>query len=857
MSFSNRVGTGLAGFDAVIDQLRLGDNVVWQVQTIDEYRQVVEPYVNQALSDGRRLVYLRFGRHPAVMDEKLASRLYRFDPAVGFESMASEIHSIIEKEGREVFYVFDCLTDLLEFWYSDLMIGNFFRLTCPFLYQLDTIAYFALLRNAHTYDTIAGIRETTQLLLDLHTVACQLYIHPLKVWERYSPTMFFPHLIKGPEAVSITASAQAAALFASREWDQAPQDYWEVILTRARAALTGPRPEREWTRDLLISLILGREPRIKELCLKYFDLKDILSIAMREIGTGRIGGKSVGLLLARQILEKDAPELVRDHWEPHDSYYLGSDIYYTYIVQNGWWDLRMKQKTADGYFSAAPELRQKLLGGRFPPSIRERFMRMMEHFGQSPIIVRSSSLLEDNYGNAFAGKYDSVFCANQGNPEDRYQAFEQAVRDVYASTMNEDALAYRMNRGLVDSDEQMAILVQRVSGDHYNNRFFPHVAGVGNSSNLYVWDQALNPEAGLVRIVFGLGTRAVDRVSGDYVRLVALENPQKKPPVAYGQEKKFSQHRADVLDLSNNVLTDVLIETLAAEDLKADSELFFSPDFEAQRRLREAGQSSGRPPVILDFEKMLTETDFPQLAADVLARLSLAYQYPVDVEFTVNFRPDSSYTFNLLQCRPLQTKGLGAAVELPDPRPEDVLLAANGNFMGGNARLAFDYVVFVKVKEYLGLSLQDQYEAARLIGRLNNRLKEFKTLLIGPGRWGTSTPSLGLPVHFSELGHMTAVCEYAYQEGGVTPDLSFGSHFFQDIVESGIFYAAIFGDSESVTFRPRLVLDRPNLLEQSVPGSEALVDVVHLARLEGLTLYADVNTQRLICCRPPGASFGV
>ncbi len=134
--------------------------------------------------------------------------------------------------------------------------------------------------------------------------------------------------------------------------------------------------------------------------------------------------------------------------------------------------------------------------GKFPATIKEQFIQVLEYFGQSPIIVRSSSLLEDNFGNAFAGKYDSVFCVNQGTPEQRYQAFENAIRTVYASTMNVDALEYRMNRGLFAKDEQMAILVQRVSGDHHGEHFFPHIAGVGNSSNLYVWDKSVEMEAG-------------------------------------------------------------------------------------------------------------------------------------------------------------------------------------------------------------------------------------------------------------------------------------------------------------------------------------------------------------------------
>ena len=206
-----------------------------------------------------------------------------------------------------------------------------------------------------------------------------------------------------------------------------------------------------------MSMLIGSESRMFELYDRYFTLKDILRIAAREVGTGFIGGKSEGMLVARKILEEEGKDRFKPILESHDSYYIGSDVFYTYIVQNGWWELRTKQKTEEGYFQYAPELKEKILQGEFSENIQEKFVQMLEYFGQSPIIVRSSSLLEDNFGNAFAGKYESFFCVNQGTPEERYKAFEQAVRNVYASTMNEDALAYRMNRGLFNKDEQMAI----------------------------------------------------------------------------------------------------------------------------------------------------------------------------------------------------------------------------------------------------------------------------------------------------------------------------------------------------------------------------------------------------------------
>ncbi|HPU18161.1 MAG TPA: PEP/pyruvate-binding domain-containing protein, partial [Bacillota bacterium] len=488
-------------------------------------------------------VYVRFANHAPIIDENMNIETYHINPKIGFESFTIEIHNLIKEQGKRVLYIFDCLTDLLEYWYSDLMIGNFFKATCPYLYDLETVAYFAIRRNYHTYSTIAGIRETTQLLLDLYQINEKTYIHPLKVWQRYSPTMFFPHLIQGQEAVCITSSSDASELFNSINRYEIRLDYWNTVFNDAKKMLSAPREEQEATKKRLMHMLIGTESRMLQLCDRYFSLKDILAIASREIGTGFIGGKSVGMLLARKILEVEGGDRFTQYLEPHDSFYIGSDVFYTYIVQNGWWRLRTKQKTPEGYYTYAAELKEKLLHGSFPKDIQEQFINMLEYFGQSPIIVRSSSLLEDNFGNAFAGKYESVFCVNQGTPQERYEAFEQAVRTVYASTMNEDALNYRMNRGLAQKDEQMAILVQRVSGDRYGDYFFPHLAGVGVSSNLYVWDESIDMNAGMLRLVFGLGTRAVDRTDGDYVKVVCLDNPLRTPPINYDDEKKFSQHR--------------------------------------------------------------------------------------------------------------------------------------------------------------------------------------------------------------------------------------------------------------------------------------------------------------------------
>ncbi len=842
---SDRVSTGNRGIDEVIDMLRMGDNVVWQVDSVSDYRKVVEPYLRQAREDQREIYYIRFGSHEPVIEDTEGIHVMRVQAELGFEHFAMKVHYIIKEAGRDVFYIFDCLTDLVKCWYSDLMIGNFFHVTCPYLYELNTVAYFALIRDSHTEHTISRIRDTTQVLLDLYNVGGNYYLHPLKVWLRQSESMFLPHLIEGKQARTITSSFQAAALFSHFSLDRNRTDYWDVVFQEASMKLSGSEEEQRESKELLIKLLIGEDHSIAKLCRQYLSLRDLLNIKSRELGTGRIGGKAVGMFLARKILEQDTEHNFSAVLEVHDSFYMGADVFYTYIVHNACWRLRTKQKSGEGYYEYAPALKEKLLTGSFPEYLVEKFKAMLEHFGQSPIIVRSSSLQEDNFGNAFAGKYDSVFCVNQGTLEERYEAFEKAVKQVYASTMNEDALNYRMNRGLWDKDEQMALLIQRVSGDYYGKYFFPHVAGVGNSSNLYVWDPSIDMSAGMMRLVFGLGTRAVDRIEGDYPRIVCLDDPTRPPMISYGDEKKFSQHYVDLLDTASNEWTHRDADEILRMDIGADKNLFSSLDVDTMRWLRERGQKAPNL-YILNFNRLLKYTDFPQQIRQMLKRLSEVYDYPVDIEFAANFDRDGSYRINLLQCRPLQTRGLGRTVTVPEVKDEKkCYLKTHGNFMGGNVRIPVDYVILVKPKEYLALSEQDRYGVARVIGRLNTVLKDSNAMLVGPGRWGTSTTSLGVPVHFTELCHMCAICEVAYKEGNLMPELSYGSHFFQDLVESGVFYAAVFEKDRDVLYRESYVLERENCIGELTETNYG--NVVHVARTEGLELYSDTVSQTLVC----------
>jgi len=787
-------------------------------------------------------------------------------PEIGFETFTAQIHKVIEEAGRGTFYVFDCLSDLAADWYSDLMLGNFFMVTCPYLYDLETVTYFALLRDGHSFDAVSAIRGTTQLLIDVFRHKERLYVHPLKVDQRHSPTMYLPHVWDESAFRPITESALLSEVLVDltkRRVDAAPRtlDIWDRKLLRAREVLDevrlGVRPGEEAAEIFarLLRMMVTRDERLVALASRWFGLDDLLAIRKRMIGTGLIGGKSVGMLLARAILCK-ADARWRERLETHDSFYIGSDVFYTFLVRNGCWRARRGQRNAATFMDGAEEARERIVSGTFPGFLREQFVAMLEYFGQSPIIVRSSSLLEDSFGNAFTGKYDSVFCPNQGSPQQRLSAFLDAVQTVYASTMSSEALLYRAHRGLIDRDEQMAILVQRVSGAVHGHLFYPQVAGVGLSYNPYVWSDRIDPEAGVLRLVFGLGTRAVDRSDDDYTRMVALNEPLRRPESSHGDGGAgYSQRRVDVLDLSANRFASETIDDVArvSPDLPIDL-------YAARRGALARGAATRRPSDdgwVLLFGKLLSETPFVPYMREMLGILRDAYEYPVDTEFTANFLPDGRCLVNLVQCRPLQVKEGGNIVDPPKRIPRGALvLESRGPVIGQSSLSRLDRVIYVDPAAYSSLSQRDRPSIGRLIGRIVHLPAEGgprNTLLLGPGRWGTSTPSLGVPVSFAEIDTVSAICEIIGVGMPVVPDVSLGTHFFNDLVEANMLYLAVHPTRRGDLLNMKFLAGARNLLAELLPEDAEWAGVVRVIDLpetgDGRCLYLNANSfrQRVVC----------
>ncbi len=812
MAAFDRISCGIPQLDTVFDNIRLGDNVVWQLSSLEDFPTFVEPFVAQCLADKRPIIYMRFASHEPLVKPQPGVTIYELNPHKGFEAFTIEVRELITKEGREACYVFDCLSELQAAWSADLMMGNFFRVTCPYLFELDTVAYFPIIRGGHSFQTIAKIRDTTQVLIDVYSSPeNDLYVHPLKMWNRYSETMFLAHRYspQTKEVFTLTDGMEASKFYAlaGEEAQAAPDrntDSWDRFFAAAQSDFRqGTLTANTCTK--MCNMMITKDPKMREMVKRYFEPTDYFEIRNHMVGTGIIGGKACGMLLARKMIQLQQPEVYK-HLEPHDSFYLGSDVFYSYLVANDLWTIRIRQRSEEGFIDEAPALKEGLLNGSFPEDIRERFMRILDYYGQAPIIVRSSSFLEDGFGNAFAGKYDSVFCANMGSLEERLDAFESAVRRVYASTMNPSALEYRRRNGLDRKEEQMALLVMRVSGSHYGHRLFmPTAAGVGYSHSTYRWSDSLDPSAGMLRLVAGLGTKAVDRTQSDYPRIISLDKPLAQTNQTWADKHRYSQHNADVLDLEKRTITECNVLDLADLFPRFAQQAVFEHDREAEGRLRERGQY--RPVLFASCQGLAENREFTTLMANMLSTLERCYEHPVDIEYTVNVGKDNEFVVNLLQCRPLHLLQSGKRIDLPKLPQEDTYFSIKQCAMGKSRVTPIDVVIVVDPLRYYQCPHIEKPTAARLIGMVNEHFRNTgkNCLLLVPGRIGTSSPELGVPVAFADVSNLMGVCEVASSEAGYSPELSYGSHLFQDLVEADIYYGALLEDRSHVYYNPHFV----------------------------------------------------
>ncbi len=618
----------------------------------------------------------------------------------------------------------------------------------------------------------------------------------------------------------------------SRKIKQALKEFCEIPM----GGLHISPNEAEAVRVALINHFISNQLPFIGIAKNHITIRDIEELVdhiyWSRRRTGKVGGKAAGMFLAYKIL---VPKLTPGDSEIDryvripESYYFSSGVFSDFLEYNNLERFQsQKYKTREQIEEEYRNIAELFNKSTFPPDAVEDFRNFLIKAGEHPLILRSSSLLEDNFGYAFSGKYDSFFVANQGDLDKRLNEFMWGLKQVHMSTFGPGPILYRRDHNLLDFDEKMSVLVQKVVGRRLGDYFFPFAAGVGFSYSSYAWTPRIKKEDGLVRLVFGLGTRAVDRTGQDYPRMIHLSHPMLRPEVGVEQIVKYSQKIADVLNLKTGRLESVPYPTFLKETPHPD--LYLALAVNQDGHLSPPmfkGQPINPERTCLTFDNLLSKTVFSRLMKKILRKLQEAYGRPVDIEFAW----DDEHLY-ILQCRSLAVSEDIGRVQLPKDLDQQQIIFTNNQVVSSSIIPDIEYIVYVCPQAYGKLPTYDEkLEIGRVISGLNRRLQDKRYVLFGPGRWGSNDINLGVRVGYEDINHTLILGEVAFAKEGYTPEVSFGTHFFNDLVEAQIAPVAIFPDQADTTFNEEFFTGAPNQLTALAPEFDAYQSVVHIVHV--------------------------
>ncbi|MCK4305969.1 MAG: nucleotidyltransferase domain-containing protein [Candidatus Eisenbacteria sp.] len=578
--------------------------------------------------------------------------------------------------------------------------------------------------------------------------------------------------------------------------------------------------------------------RVAKEYLRVSDFSDLLDrVVLPPESHGKLGGKSAGLFLAHKILQRtECPDRPVGTVKVPKTWYLASDGLLDFVSHNDLQDtLEQKFKEIDQVRDEYRSVIQLFKSSSFTPRVINGLSVALDDLADIPLIIRSSSLLEDRLGTAFSGKYKSLFVANQGSKQQRLETLMDAIAEVYASTFGPDPIEYRREHGLLEFNEEMGILIQEVVGTRLGKYYLPAFAGVAFSKNEFRWSPRIERDDGLVRLVPGLGTRAVDRVSDDYAVLVVPGKPNLRVNAAIDEVIRYAPKKIDVINMETRTLETIEIQTLLREcgsGYPALEKVFSLLKNDMLQKVVGLMLDLERDEIVPTFNGLLSETPFIKYIGNIMSVLEEHLGTPVDIEFA-----HDGTDFYLLQCRPQSYAADSAPAPIPKDIPKKDIVFSADRYVSNGWMSDITHIVYVDPMRYAELGTESEMRAVgRVVGRLNKLLPKRQFILMGPGRWGSRGDiRLGVSVTYADISNTAMLIEIARQKGGYVPDLSFGTHFFQDLVESSIRYLPLYPDDEGIVFNERFLLGTSNLLSQLVPDCKAVEDTVHVIDVPAVT----------------------
>ncbi len=566
----------------------------------------------------------------------------------------------------------------------------------------------------------------------------------------------------------------------------------------------------------------------------YVEVKDFYDLVQRIIypsrSQGKLGGKGAGLFLAVQVIRKsDEFADVLKNFKVPKTWYVASDGILDFIQHNNLNEVyNRKYMEIERVRQDYPHIIQLFKNSEFTSELVKGLAAALDDFEDRPLIVRSSSMLEDRVGSSFSGKYKSLFLANQGTKKARLEALLDAIAEVYASVFGPDPIEYRAQRGLLDFREEMGIMIEEVVGTRVGRYFFPAFSGVAFCNNEFRWSPRIKMADGLVRMVPGLGTRAVDRLGDDYPVLISPGQPGLRINVTPDEILRYSPKMMDVINLESDSFETVDVREVLRE---------YGDSYPGARRLvsmveeDRIREPQGLEPdwekddLVVTFETLLSRTPFIGQIHSLLKLLREKLGMPVDIEFA-----HDGQDLYLLQCRSQSGSEEHAPASIPRDLPRDKILFSARRYVSNGRISNITHVVYVNPETYGDISdRQKLRDVARAVGKLNTVLPKRQFILMGPGRWGSrGDVKLGVGVTYSDINNTAILMEIARRKGNYVPELSFGTHFFQDLVESDIRYLPLYPDEEGIDFNELFFTRSRNILPEILPQFAHVADTVRV-----------------------------
>lgn len=511
-------------------------------------------------------------------------------------------------------------------------------------------------------------------------------------------------------------------------------------------------------------------------------------IMLSRIGDGYIGGKARGLAFIDLLLKQN---------KLHSKYSgVFISIPRTVAISTMYFDAFMEQNNLYDFASTCYddiEILDKFREASLPRALLKDLSRYLERINK-PIAVRSSSLLEDSRFQPFAGIYSTYMITMNGNLEERLKRLSSAIKSVYASVYFKDSKAYMTATKNMIDEEKMAIVLQEVCGKEYDDIFMPTFSGVARSLNFYpINDERY--EDGVIELAIGLGKHVVD--GKGYNLRVSPANSQKilqlsSPDMALKETQKefvaLSLKSSD--DLDPHALEDFNLVERSIRQLPKDKSfrpLLSTYDLH-NNIIRDSWDGTGKP--LVTFAHIVKFNKYPlvEIVREMLKIGQEAMNAPVEIEFAVEM-PDNENNimkFWMLQIRPIVESGLGERIKIEDITENEAIITCKSAIGNGNITGVKD-IVYVKPQNFSAKYTRD---IAQIISKINDKFNtDHNYILIGPGRWGSKDPWLGIPVSWAQISNARVIVESSLENFNVDP--SQGTHFFQNITSLYIGYLSV------------------------------------------------------------------